>query len=278
MLNRIDRLLPTLSRAEQRVGRWIIAHPRAAADATVAEVAAAAGTSQPTVVRFCRSAGLEGFRALRMRLAEALSRPDSFVHRDVTRSDSTSDAVSKVVDRSIHVLNDLRASFSVLPLDAAVERLVNARQLSFMGNGASGHVAADACHKFFRLGMPCQALTDVPTMRQYAAIASPDDVVVAISQSGSSAGIIAAARTARQSGAAVIAVTASGTQLAEHADCLLDLPIIDDKGVFTPMSSRLAHLVLLDALQVAVALRLGDTAEQRLRRCKDALSDDYPPA
>jgi DNA-binding MurR/RpiR family transcriptional regulator len=38
------------------------------------------------------------------------------------------------------------------------------------------------------------------------------------------------------------------------------------------MSSRLAHLAVLDALQVALAISLGDAAVENLRRCKDALS------
>jgi DNA-binding MurR/RpiR family transcriptional regulator len=37
------------------------------------------------------------------------------------------------------------------------------------------------------------------------------------------------------------------------------------------MSSRLAHLAVLDALQVALAIALGDTAVENLRRCKDVL-------
>lgn len=271
MLSRLERLVPTLSRAEQRVARWVLAHPRSAADATVADVAEAAGTSQPTVVRFCRSIGLPGFRALKVRLAEALSRPDSYLHRDVARGDSTGDAFSKVVDRSIRVLTDLRDTFMSLPLDEAVAHLVSARQIVFVGTGSSGHVATDACHKFFRLGIPCQALTDAPTMRQYSAIAAAGDAYVIISQSGRSDGIVATSRNARLAGARVIAITSSGTTLAQNADCLLDLPVIDDSGVYTPMSSRLAYLALLDALQVAVALKLGDTAETRLRRSKDAL-------
>jgi len=45
------------------------------------------------------------------------------------------------------------------------------------------HVA-DACHKFFRLGIPCSTLMDTPMILQFAAIAEPADVLVLLSHTG----------------------------------------------------------------------------------------------
>ena len=112
MLNRIEQQAASLSRTEKRVADWVLAHPRQAADATLAEVARACGASEPTVVRFCRSVGLGGFRELRIRLTEALSRPVSYVHRDVSADDATPDAVTKVLDAAIASLLDMRAQLS----------------------------------------------------------------------------------------------------------------------------------------------------------------------
>ncbi|MEM7279758.1 MAG: transcriptional regulator, partial [Pseudomonadota bacterium] len=50
---------------------------------------------------------------------------------------------------------------------------------------------------------------------------------------------------------------------------------VEDSSVYTPMSSRLAQLALLDALQVALALRLGEPAAERLQRSKDALQTGH---
>ena len=67
------------------------------------------GTSEPTVIRFCRSIGLDGFREFTIRLTEDLSRPVSNVHSSVSADDTASDAVSKVMDASIRSLVDMRA-------------------------------------------------------------------------------------------------------------------------------------------------------------------------
>jgi RpiR family carbohydrate utilization transcriptional regulator len=273
MLSRIEQRASSLSRAEKRVADWILAHPRQAADATLAEVAEACGASEPTVIRFCRSVGLSGFRALTIRLTEALSRPASYVHRDVSADDATSDAVTKVLDAAISSLMDMRAQLLSMPVDAAAAALCKARQITFIGLGASGHVATDACHKFFRLGTPCIAHTDTPSILQAAAIAGPDDVLIVVSHLGGWAELDRAAAAARDNGATVIALTIPTSRLACTASLVFGWDPHEDTSVYTPMSSRLAQLALLDALYVAFALSLGDVAAEKLRRSKDALQN-----
>ena len=111
-------------------------------------------------------------------MTEDLSRPVSNVHNDVHVDDTASEAVTKVLDASIRSLIDMRSMTSELPVDAAVAAFKDARQIAFAGLGASGHVAADACQKFFRLGIPCTALTNTPDVLQYSGIAEPTDVLV----------------------------------------------------------------------------------------------------
>lgn len=270
MLAQIENRLPSLSRAERRVGQWLLAHPRQAAEATLAEVAGACGTSEPTVIRFCRRLGLGGFRELTIRLTEALSRPVGYVHRDVVADDKAVDAAIKVLDASIQSLIEVRAELSSIPIERAVTILAGARQIVFAGLGASGSVAHDACHKFFRLGIPCSALTDTPSILQYAAIAEASDVMVVISKTGQAPEVVRAAAR-RSGGATVIALTDPGSPLAREAALVLPCLPQEDTSVYTPMSSRLAQLALLDAIQVALALALGEPAITKLRASKQAL-------
>lgn len=271
MLTTITNALPRLSPSERRVGQWILEHPREAAGITLARLAAECETSEPTVVRFCRRVGLGGFRELAIRLTEALSRPATFVHRDVGADDSTSDAVTKVMDASIQSLIEMRAQLSSMPIDEAVRAMQSARQIAFAGLGASGHVARDASHKFFRLGIPCTSLRDTTMILQFAAIAQPDDVIVLLSHTGRWQEFARAARLARERGATVIALTNPDSEVAAEAGLLFPCRLIEDTSVYTPMSSRLAQLALLDAIQVALALAQGDVASDNLRRSKNAL-------
>ncbi len=276
MLDKINEILPMLSPSEARVGRWILAHPKEAANATLARLARECETSEPTVLRFCRRVGLSGFRDLALRLTEALSNPVRYVHRDVGPDDSTPDAMLKVMDASIQSLIDMRAQLSSMPVEAAVEAMREARQIAFAGLGASGHVATDACHKFFRLGIPCTSLCDTPMILQFAAIAEPEDVLVLLSHTGRWPDFVRAARLARKRGATVIAITNPESDVAAEVNLLFPCQLIEDTSVYTPMSSRLAQLALLDAIHVALALARGETASDTLRRSKDALKSNFP--
>lgn len=271
MLDRIHESVGRLSPAETRVAEWVLAHPRQVVESTVASVAGECGVSEPSVIRFCRRVGLSGFRELTIRLTEALSRPDSYVHRDVAASDTTPDAVMKVVDSSIRSLMDLRTQLSTMPIDRAIASMREARQIAFVGIGASGRVASDACNKFFRLGIPCSALTDSPTIQQFAAIAGRHDVIVAISKTGARSALCAFLARARDNGAAVIAITERHSDLADSSSMVFACHSHEDANIYTPMNSRLVHLTLLDALQVALALAMGDQAAESLRRSKEAL-------
>lgn len=275
MLSEIHRAMPAFSPSEMKVAEWIVAHPKEAAGATMAQVAEACSTSEPTVIRFCRRIGLKGFRELGIRLTESLSRPGSYVHRDVHPNDKSSDAVIKVMDASIQSLIDMKSRLSDMPIDAAVAALSRARQIAFAGLGASGHVAGDACHKFFRLGIPCSTLTDTPMILQFAAIAEPDDVLVLLSHTGRWPEFAQAARMATRRGATVIAITNPASDLASVASILFPAQVIEDTSIFTPMSSRLAQLALLDSIHVALALQRGSGASDRLRLSKDALQPGF---
>ena len=271
MLARINNALPDLSRSEKRVAEWVLEHPKEASTATLAHIAGECETSEPTVLRFCRSLGLGGFRELGVRLAESLGAPGSYVHRDVSPDDSTSDAVMKVMDASIQSLVEMRAQLSSMPIEETAQAMASARQIAFAGLGASGHVARDAHHKFFRLGIPCSSLLDTPMIMQFAAIAESDDVLVLLSHTGRWQEFAQAADIARERGATVIAITNPESDLASSSSILFPCRVVEDTNVYTPMSSRLGQLALLDAILVALALVRGSAATERLRLSKDAL-------
>lgn len=261
-----------MSRSERRVGEWIIANLASAIDASIQEVADQVGVSQPTVIRFCRSMGTSGFRDLRKHLIAAQQRPDSYSHTDVSQADDAQSSATKVLESSIRALVDLRTVVDSMPFEPAVASMGAARQLIFVGFGASGQVVTDARHKFFRLGLPCSAVVDVQTVRQQSAIAQEGDVFIAVSHTGNWPDLVNAMRIARSKGATVIALTTAQSPLCEVATYVFANRASEDTSVFTPMTSRLAHLTLLDALQVALALEMGESAEENLQRTKLALS------
>jgi RpiR family transcriptional regulator, carbohydrate utilization regulator len=98
-----------------------------------------------------------------------------------------------------------------------------------------------------------------------ATMLKPGDCAVIISNSGRSRDLLDVADIARKKGATVIAITASGSALAREAQhgthhILLAADHPEDADRYSPMVSRLLHLLIIDVLTTGVALRLGSAA------------------
>ncbi len=271
MLNRIRQARADLTEAERRVADWVLENPDSAVETTLALLAAAAGTSEPTVVRFCRVMGCSGFTDFKLKLARSLAAASTYVRSDIRPDDQAPEIIAKVTDQTISGLLRTRDNLSPQSVESSVLMLRRARQVLFCGVGASGVVALDAQHKFFRLGLLCTAHRDIPTIIQASAILGPRDCLVAVSNQGRSKSLLEAVGLAHRNGASTIAVTAASSPLAQAAEIALTVEVQEDAQTDTPMNSRLAHLMVLDVVQVRLALSLGAGAAQRLRTTKEVL-------
>jgi RpiR family carbohydrate utilization transcriptional regulator len=270
MLDRIKASLPSLAPAEQRVGKLCLADPRAFAKLPVSELADRAHVSKPTVVRFCRSVGYDGLSDFKLKLAGTVNEGVPFIHRSVDTDDKTGDVMVKVIDNTVAAFLKYRNDASTMAIEKAVLALVDAysagKQIQFFGVGNSGIVAQDAQHKFFRLGINTTAYSDGHMQVMSASILGPGDCVIVISNSGRTRDLMDACDIARKNGATTIVITASGSPLASagHIHLSADHPEGFDK--YSPMVSRLLHLMIIDILATCVALRIGSNKLQPLLR------------
>jgi len=275
MLDRIKACLPSLAPAEQRVGKLVLLDPRAFANLPVTELADRAHVSKPTVVRFCRSVGYDGLSDFKLKLAGSVSEGVPFIHRSVDADDKTTDVMVKVIDNTVAAFLKYRNDASSFALDQAAQALAlthsTSKRIEFYGVGNSGIVAQDAHHKFFRLGMNTIAYSDGHMQVMSASMLSQGDCVVIISNSGRTRDLMDSCEIARKRGATTIVITASGSPLASagHIHLTADHPESYDR--YSPMVSRLLHLLIIDILATTVALRIGETLQPALREMKNNL-------
>jgi len=261
MLDRIRASLPSLAPAEQRVGQLVLADPRAFANLPVSELADRSHVSKPTVVRFCRSMGYDGLSDFKLKLAGTVSEGVPFIHRSVDVDDKTSDVVVKVIDNTVSAFLKYRNNASTAAIDKAAAVLAatykTGKRIEFIGAGNSGIVALDAQHKFFRLGVNTVAYSDGHMQVMSASLMGPGDCMVVISNSGRTRDLMDACDIARKNGATTIVITTSGSPLAMagHIHLAADHPEGYDR--YSPMVSRLLHLMIVDILATCVALRIG---------------------
>lgn len=276
MLERIHAALPALPPAEQRVAKLVLADPRSFASLPVSELADRSHVSKPTVVRFCRSVGYDGLADFKLKLAGTVNEGVPFVHRAVDEDDKPGDIVVKVIDNAVSALlayrNDATSHAFERAIDALAASCKSGRRIEFYGVGNSGIVAMDAQHKFFRLGVTAAAVADGHVQVMSATMLQPGDCAVIISNSGRSRDLLDAAEIARRKGATTIVITASGSPLARVAtgsqQILLAADHPEDYDRYSPMVSRLLHLVIIDILTTGVALRLGGELRPMLAEIK----------
>ena len=143
--------------------------------------------------------------------------------------------------------------------------------MEFYGFGASGAVATDAQHKFFRLQVATAAYSD-PHMQSMSAVTLGEkDVVVAISQSGRTRDLMHSIALAQQHDALVVSLAPENTPVSEAADLPIYINIEEDTDQFTPMTSRIAHLMVIDMLAVAVTQRRGPDFAAHLNAIKRSI-------
>lgn len=238
----------------------------------IIDLANQSDVSEPTVMRFCKALGFEGFQAFKLELAQYLGSGGSFSQFRVGPNDQVSTVSKKVFETTIGSLINVRDMLDPVALENAIEALSKAKRVEFYGFGASASVAIDAQHKFFRLQVSAAAYTDQHIQHMSAISLKKGDVVVAISQSGRTKALIQSVNLAREAGATIIGLTPADTPLAQLCALPIHINVEEDEQVFTPVSSRIAHLVVIDVLAMGVAQRRGNILKPHLKRLNKSLS------
>ncbi|NQD96589.1 transcriptional regulator HexR, partial [Pseudomonas sp. CrR25] len=232
LLEQIQGRLDSLNKAERKVAEVILHNPQQATRFSIAALAQAAQVSEPTVNRFCRSFGVNGYPELKMQLAQSLASGAAYVSRAVEADDGPEAYTRKIFGSAITSLDSACQSLDPNLISRAVDLLIQARQIHFFGLGASAPVALDAQHKFFRFNLAVSAHADVLMQRMLASVAHTGDLFVIISYTGRTRELVEVARLARENGASVLGLTAAGSPLAKASTLSLDIPLPEDTDIY----------------------------------------------
>ncbi|MCH8265690.1 MAG: SIS domain-containing protein [Proteobacteria bacterium] len=266
LIRRIADNKSALRKSEAKVASFVLDNANQVIRMRIVDLASRSGVSEPTVIRFCRAIGFDGFQSFKLQLAQHLSLGDVFTQFAVDDKDTIADLRNKVFDTTVGSLLTVRDELDVVALEAAITTINQAKRVEFYGFGASGSVAADAQHKFFRLQVSTAAYTDPHIQHMSAISLGKDDVVVAISQSGQTQALLQSVRLAMEAGATVIGLAPQNTALSKLCSIPLYVNVEEDLQAIAPVSSRIAHLVVIDVLATGVARHRKPLLKDHLKR------------
>lgn len=214
-LIRLRGLYPSLKKALKKVADVILSHPERSMYASINEVAAAAGVSDATVMRFCRILGFKGFQDFKIALAR--DREPACV---VAPSESNADAIVNMVYRTNEsALKDTLEILDVEALNKAAKIISDSRNIVVIGVSGSGPVVAYTGNRLLVLGFKAYLYTDFYLMQKAAALLTSEDIVLAISNLGTSREILETVGVAKDRGARIVSITNNSLSALARMSC-----------------------------------------------------------
>jgi RpiR family carbohydrate utilization transcriptional regulator len=269
LLRKIKNTIPELRKSEKIVAEYILKDPKSIITLKTADDSSLMGISEPTLIRFCKAMGFTGYQELKINLSQQLAADDYFEIYEIYPDDSIHDLCEKVFDTAVSEILNVRSQIDQDILEQAIQALAKARRVEFYAFGGSAPVAMDGQHKFFRLKIPTSCISDPHIQFMSANSLSKDDVVVAISQSGTTTAIVDSVKTVRESGAKVIGIMPGNTPLADICDLSLTINVGSNDRLTMPLTSRLAYTAVIDVLTMGVA-QLRPEAQDHLYNIADS--------
>jgi len=265
-LIRLRGLYPSLKTALRKVADVILRQPEMAIYASVNEVAAVATVSEATVMRFCRILGFKGFQDFKIALAREMVIPSPRFYEEVGGEGEDEVAtVRKVFQTNGVALQDTLEILEIEAMKEAAQLLLTARQIMVVGVGGSGPAVTYAGNRFLLLGLKAYMCTDFYLMLMAASMLSRQDVVLAISNLGTTREIVETAGIAREKMARVICITNNSlSPLARMSNPVL---VTASREVTLPeeaVASLICQIAILDALFALIGQAQGEKSRETL--------------
>jgi RpiR family transcriptional regulator, carbohydrate utilization regulator len=272
-LIRLRGLYPSLKTALRKVADVILRQPEMAIYASVNEVAAVAAVSEATVMRFCRILGFKGFQDFKIALAREMVIPSPRHQTEVAGEAADESAVvRKVFQTNTVALRDTLEILEIEAMQEAVQLLLTARQIVIAGVGGSGPAVTYAGNRFLLQGLKAYMCTDFYLMLMAASLLTREDVVLAISNLGTTREIVETVRVAREEGARVICITNNSlSPLARLANPALITASREATLPETAVASLVCQISILDALFALMAQARGPQSRETLAGMEDAM-------
>lgn len=261
-----------LAKKELEAAEYMVSHQEQLIYLSITELAELVGSSEATITRVCSKLGYGGFQALKVNVARELTTPQEKIHEDLSPDASVGTIIDRIFLSAVQTLQLTQQSIDPAVIEAGIEAIYKARRIIIVGNGNSGSVAMDAQHKFLRIGLNVHAYTDDHLQMIAVSSMTQQDVLLAISHSGSSRNVVEAAKLAREQGATVISLTGvNSSPVSKYSTICLHTCSQETRYRIYAISSRMAELTIIDTIYTGVALKMGDEAISNFEALERAL-------
>ncbi len=261
VFSRITKIYPDLKKAERRIADLILADADFFLRGSITDVAQAAGVSASSLTRFSRLLQVEGFRELKLSVAQAKSAQSPYYHQSVQALGELEIAEGRLEYLYLQqIVASLNSTFTRLDAEAlvdAIRAIRSARRIRTFGVAVSGLIASETAMRFMRLGLEATYVADSHFMRIASSLLGQGDVAICISHTGRSQEVLDAADMAQRQGALVVGLTAPHTPLSRKTDILIEMSVFEEIDIYTPSISHFAYHYVIGLL----SFHIGQSAD-----------------
>ncbi|MBL1420387.1 MAG: MurR/RpiR family transcriptional regulator [Alphaproteobacteria bacterium] len=274
IISHISDVQDRLSKSEQRVAALILHDSQFVIAHNIGDISKRANVSMPTVTRFCHSIGVDGLRALKLKLSQNMRLDERFLSNDMPIN-NIEDIAQNILAKAQQALFEVSQQLDLAQMTNVIDLTTRTRQIFAFGSGGiSSMLSQEMVNRFFRLQINIAESHDAEMQKMMSATVRKGDTVFLFSVSGYNQNMIECARIAGQYGAKLVAITRHDTPLAKLADHQLLINITEGDYILRPTSSRYAYLALLDILANGVAAKMDVQALEVLRRLRQNQTDE----
>jgi len=207
VLDKILSVYKSLHEAEKKIADYIINNKEQVIEMTVSELSTKSNVSEATIVRFCKKCDLKGFYDLKINIAKEMVRKnDTNVSNDLD-SNNITQSLQNILANKIEELKQTISMMNEENIKKILDAIRNARIIQFAAVGNTIPVAMDGTYKFNQLGISSVTNTIWETQLAFAYTLTKEDVVIVISNSGSSTKLVTLLEIANERGATTISIT-----------------------------------------------------------------------
>jgi DNA-binding MurR/RpiR family transcriptional regulator len=263
---RASAALPTLSRAERRVGRTLLADYPSAGLVSAARLADRAEVSPPTVLRFAQSLGYDGFTDLQVALRAELTAQSSGPITRLPHASAAGGPLDRLLQQALAQNARAAETLAQLPasaLEAAVALLADTARPLYLHGGQFSHLLAMHLAAHLEQLRPGVRLLADPGGRDLGAMIelTRRDVVVLFDYHRYQRSAADLAVRVRRAGATVLLVTDDlACPVAPDAEVVLAA----SSTVGTTYQSMSAGFLLTELLIPLVMEAVGEPARTRM--------------
>ncbi len=265
VLETITENYDKIFQAEKKVADFILKNPNVAVNSNVSELANYSGISDATVIRFCKHLGYDGYYQMRLCLSRDIGRRNGTLQISEESNTSLSGMYKKIAQSVLAS----RAEIEESEFCNIIDLITHCNSVHIVAAGNTSPICMHYGSRIERLGIRCTYSMLAEHYLGHINTAQEKDIILGVSESGTSKTVVKALELAKEKGLVTIAITGFRySPVSRIADHLLISTSSKLGAKLFSHTSRLNEIIVLEvlthALETALAIKEETINEQEM--------------